>query len=108
MKVVLIGASGLIGSAIAARLSAGQHEIIGIARHPNAADRSIARWVSLDISHANASDWAAILAGADAVVNCAGILQDGPDGSTEGVHASGPAVLFRACASSRVRRVIHL
>src|SRR3954464_13628389 len=99
MKVALIGATGLIGSAIASRLNAGQHEVIGIARHPNAADRSVAEWAALDIGRAGASAWAPILAGADAVVNCAGILQDGPEGSTEGTHASGPAALFRACVS---------
>jgi uncharacterized protein YbjT (DUF2867 family) len=108
MKIVLIGATGLIGSAIATRLSAARHEVTGVARHPSATDRSAVHWISLDISRADAGAWAGILAGADAVVNCAGILQDGPDGSTEGVHASGPAALFRACASAGVRRVVHL
>jgi nucleoside-diphosphate-sugar epimerase len=74
MKVFLIGATGLIGSAIASRLSAGRHKIIGVARHPNGSNRSIARWISLHISRADTGDWAAILAGADALVNCAGIL----------------------------------
>jgi uncharacterized protein YbjT (DUF2867 family) len=108
MKIILIGATGLIGSALASRLKAGQHKVTGVARRPNFADRSIAEWVSLDIGSAGGSAWDAILAGADAVVNCAGILQDGPDGSTAGVHASGPAALFRACARCGVRRVIHL
>src|SRR5205085_11596522 len=97
MRIVLIGATGLIGSALASRLKAARHKVTGVARHPNIADRSIAEWVTLDISRTDANAWDAVLAGADAVVNCAGILQDGPDGSTAGVHASGPAALFRAC-----------
>jgi uncharacterized protein YbjT (DUF2867 family) len=107
MKIILIGATGLIGSAIASRLNAKQYEITGVARRPNPAERSIAEWVALDIGLADPDSWSAILSGADAVINCAGILQDGPDGSTQGVHASGPAALFQACERSGVRRVIH-
>ncbi|HKH02133.1 MAG TPA: NAD-dependent epimerase/dehydratase family protein, partial [Bradyrhizobium sp.] len=33
MKVLIVGASGLIGSAIAARLASEGHEIVAVARH---------------------------------------------------------------------------
>src|SRR5262249_6589558 len=44
----------------------------------------------------------------DAVVNCAGLLQDSPGESTHGVHAAGAAALFRACEAAGVRRVVQI
>jgi uncharacterized protein YbjT (DUF2867 family) len=49
-----------------------------------------------------------VLPGIDAVINCAGILQDAPGTSVVGVHLRGPAALFRACQDAGVRRVVHL
>jgi uncharacterized protein YbjT (DUF2867 family) len=56
---------------------------------------------------AKPEQWGPLLAGVDAVVNCAGVLQDGPGESTVAAHSSGPAVLFEACERYGVRRVIH-
>jgi uncharacterized protein YbjT (DUF2867 family) len=53
-------------------------------------------------------DWLSHLSGVDAVINCAGVLQDSARDSTEAAHASGPAALFTACEKAGVRRVIHL
>ena len=67
-----------------------------------------ARWIALDIAAvAQPADWLPHLAGVGAVVNCAGVLQDGPRDSTRGVHADGAAALFAACERAAVRRVIH-
>jgi uncharacterized protein YbjT (DUF2867 family) len=108
MKVLILGATGLIGSAVSARLSAEGHDVIAAARHPNAADLQGVHWMHLDLGRtAHPHDWATILAGIDAVVNCAGVLQDGPDDSVRGVHSTGPAALFHACEHHGVRRVIH-
>jgi uncharacterized protein YbjT (DUF2867 family) len=63
-----------------------------------------ARHVALDIAQAkNASAWKPALAGIDAVINAAGALQ-GQD--MQGVHVAGSAVLYAACESEDVRRVI--
>jgi uncharacterized protein YbjT (DUF2867 family) len=53
-------------------------------------------------------DWMPLLRGVEAVVNCAGLLQDGPGESVEAVHDAGPAALFAACEKAGARRVIHL
>jgi uncharacterized protein YbjT (DUF2867 family) len=108
MKVLVIGATGLIGSAVVARLVGEGHEVVAAARHIPQADLSGATWTRFDLARAaHASDWR-ILEGVTAVVNCAGILQDGPAGSTREVHASGPAALFAACRSHGVQRVVHV
>ena len=99
MKVLVIGATGLIGSAVVARLAAAGHDVVATARHVPQADLSGAKWTRFDLAQAaHTSDWR-ILEGVTAVVNCAGILQNGPAGSTQEVHASGPAALFAACRS---------
>jgi uncharacterized protein YbjT (DUF2867 family) len=109
MKVLVLGATGLIGSAVLARLAAEGHEVVAAARHPPAAHLSGATWIRFDLSNvSHSSDWRRVLTGIDAVVNCVGVLQDGPAGSTEAVHASGPAALFEACRNHGVRRVVHL
>jgi len=48
VRVLLTGATGLIGSAVAARLAADGHEILGVARALDAAARrvAVARWIS--------------------------------------------------------------
>src|SRR5205085_5863926 len=111
MRVLLTGATGLIGASIVSALAQAGHEVVGIARHTDRAGRSMpkARWIALDIAAATtAEEWLPYLGGLDAVVNCAGVLQDGPGDSTSGVHRDGIAALFAACERAGVRRVVHL
>ena len=109
MRVLVVGASGLIGSAVAARLASRGHEITAVSRNGHALGLVQARAIALDVARAErAQDWLPHLAGVDAVVNCAGVLQDGLGDSTAGVHVRGVAALFKACEQAGVRRVVHL
>lgn len=102
MRILLIGGTGLIGSAIHARLSAEGHECVLVSRHPAAAPDT--HHITLDIARTtDASKWKDILAGVDAVINAAGALQ-GQD--MQGVHVGGSAALYAACESAGVSRVI--
>ncbi|WP_375158850.1 SDR family oxidoreductase [Bradyrhizobium sp. RDT46] len=101
MRILLVGGTGLIGSAIRARLTAEGHDCILVSRHATARDR---RHINLDLARAtDASTWKNHLAGVDAVINAAGALQ-GQD--MQGVHVAGSAALYAACESAGVRRVI--
>jgi uncharacterized protein YbjT (DUF2867 family) len=111
MRVLLLGATGFIGSALLARLHASGHEVWAVTRRQGPATRRLQpdRWVQLDIARATRpQDWSPYLDGVAAVVNCAGVLQDGARDSTSGVHRDGPAALFAACEAADVRRFIQI
>jgi uncharacterized protein YbjT (DUF2867 family) len=95
---------------VAARHTSAGHEVIGVARSLDAAARRVpvARWITLDLRSVRGPDaWSPHLAGVNAVVNCAGTLQDSARDSTRAVHAAAPTSLWRACEAAGVPRVIH-
>ena len=111
MRVLVLGATGLIGSAVTARLVAAGHDVVGLTRARDSAARRlpVSRWIVADLrSLRGPEDWLPHLEGIDAVVNCAGALQDSVRDSTAKVHRDAPAALWRACERAGVRRVIQM
>jgi len=109
MKVFVTGATGLIGSAVCARLAADGHEVTAMSRAEGVGAQFTARRVArLDMAKAlKPEDWLPHIEGHDAVVNCVGALQDSPRENVAAVHAAGAAALFAACERLGIRRVIH-
>ncbi|WP_072390812.1 SDR family oxidoreductase [Hyphomicrobium sp. CS1GBMeth3] len=108
MRILVTGATGLIGSAILARLASDGHKTIALVHSD--ADRPLAasEVVALDFAQAEEGDWLGVVAHVDAVVNCVGVFQDSARDSTKAVHVDGATRLFSACARAGVRRVIHV
>ncbi len=111
MRVLVTGAYGLIGSACLARLRREGHALVGAGRAIAAAQRRFpyARWIEADFARlTNAGAWRPLLTDIDAVLNCAGVLQDGVGDDTRLVHVEATGALFDACAQIGIRRVIHI
>jgi uncharacterized protein YbjT (DUF2867 family) len=109
VRILMLGASGLIGSAAVARLSSDGHQIIAVGRRSGLPALGVTEQFRLDIAKTtDPAAWEPHLAGIDAVVNCAGVLQDAPGSSTSGVHERGVSALFSACERRGIRRVVHL
>ncbi|MBI2260991.1 MAG: SDR family oxidoreductase [Caulobacterales bacterium] len=110
-RVLALGANGFIGAHVAAALSGAGWAVRAGARDLSVAARRAPglAWVKADFADlAQADDWAPLLDGVDAVVNCVGVLQDGGRDSTAIAHVSGPRALIAACEALGVRRVVHL
>lgn len=109
MNVLVLGASGFVGSRLIARLAADGYRVRGISRGRIGPGVAAAEHVPFDIARAvKPDDWLAQLSGIEAVVNCAGTLQDSPGESTQGVHATGIAALVAACEHAGIRRFVQL
>jgi uncharacterized protein YbjT (DUF2867 family) len=109
LAVLVVGATGFIGSAVVARLSTLGVPIVATTRGGPRTWASSVRWEKLDLRRATTPEaWAPLIEGVEAVVNCAGVLQDNVRDSTTAVHTLAPAALFAACESAGVRRVIHV
>ncbi|WP_223478577.1 SDR family oxidoreductase [Oricola indica] len=108
MRVLVLGAYGLIGAGLASRLIAAGHEVTGLGRNGETARRVLPGidWIIRDMATMlSPEDWLAVIAGHDAVVNCAGALQDGPRDHLHAIHADAVSALVKACARSDVRLV---
>ena len=108
MTVLVVGAYGLIGCEVAQRLLRDGHKIIGLGRDIGTGKRVISKidWLTADLrSMTEVSMWEPFVEGIDAVVNCSGALQDGPEDDLELVHHYAVAALAQACAATGVKLV---
>lgn len=108
MTVLIVGAYGLIGCGVAQRLERDGHTIVGLGRDIATGKRVLPAidWREADLrSLTQENAWHPFLNGVDAVVNCSGALQDGPEDDLEIVHHFAVAALAQACASANVKLV---
>ncbi|WP_193367067.1 NAD(P)H-binding protein [Pelagibius marinus] len=111
MRVLLTGANGFIGAHLTAALIAAGHEVVAAVRNPAAL---AARFPDIDTVAADLNrditpaDWRPRLAGVDAVINCAGVLQGGRGQDMTAIHHLAPAALFDACVAAGVKRVLQI
>nr|WP_137046818.1 SDR family oxidoreductase [Pseudolabrys sp. FHR47] len=87
-RIAILGASGLIGQAVAGGLTSAGFPILSIARRFTAAQRHQFGTNAREVPLVNlGSDALGVLLGdCDVVVNCIGVLQDGAMDSTRAVH----------------------
>ena len=107
MRIVVTGATGNVGTSVVEALAGDDRvtEIVGIARRLPGWERPRTRWVSADIAR---DDLRPHLAGADAVINLAWLIQPSrDDAELELVNVSGSRRVFEAAADAGVPALVH-
>jgi uncharacterized protein YbjT (DUF2867 family) len=117
LRVLVLGASGFVGRHVVARLLMRGHRVsAGLhAASDSRIDKAALRLppqvavIAADLAELQrAEDWHRCLAGIDAVVNCAGILQSTRQQSAKSVQETGPIALFDACRHVGIGIVVHV
>jgi NADH dehydrogenase len=112
-RTAVLGGSGFIGRYVVKRLAV-RGDIVPVGcRNPAEATflRPMGPVGQVEILKVEIDDQAllpALLAGNDAVVNCAGILRESGSQSFERVHHVGPALLARFAREAGVERFVHI
>jgi nucleoside-diphosphate-sugar epimerase len=107
MRVVITGATGNVGTSLLAALAhePAVDEIVAIARRPAHVGDGRVEMVAADIARA---DLAPLLAGADAVVHLAWLIQPSRDEATlRATNVEGTRRVLGAAAHAGVRVVVH-
>jgi uncharacterized protein YbjT (DUF2867 family) len=110
-KILVLGASGLIGRFITDDLRARGFDVVGIARRFSPSQRVNKLDLELPILSMDQTSLSLLIAdhGIDLVVNCLGVLQDGPGSDTRAVHRDFVARFLQAIrASGRAIRLVHI
>lgn len=101
MRIVVLGARGLVGGAVAAELAARGHTVLRAARQGED--------LAVDLRFDRTPEaLRAVVRGADVVVNAAGILIERDGNTFDGVHREASQALAQACEAERVARVIQI
>lgn len=109
--ILVLGASGLIGRFVTDDLRAQGFRVVGMARSLSAAQKMSALDLEMPILSLDAAALTRLFGehAVDVVVNCLGVLQDGPGSDTNAVHRDFVARLLQAIAGSgRAIRVVHI
>ncbi len=109
----VFGGSGFVGRYIVQRLAQAGWRVRVITRHPNRAGflRPYGSVGQIDISKGDIRDEAvlhAAITGADAVINCVGILNETRRAKFATIHATVPAKMARIASSANVAQFIHI
>ncbi len=106
-RVLVLGAYGLIGASVCRYLQARGHHVTGLGRHQPTALRVLPdlKWKIADLRGlTDPAAWQDLLTDIDAVVNCAGALQDGGEDDLNAVHRD----MLAALGAAAVKRDVDL
>ncbi|MBK7330962.1 MAG: complex I NDUFA9 subunit family protein [Betaproteobacteria bacterium] len=109
-RIVVLGGSGFVGSALVARLAA-QGETVVVPVRRRAPARHLILLPTVEVVEADVHDpatLAALVRGADAVVNLVGILNESGRTTFARVHADLARSVVDACRAGGVRRLLHM
>ena len=111
MKVLVLGANGFIGSGVCRKLLADGHSVSGIGRNVARASRMMpdVLWTQIDIARLQQPEnWRALVEGMEAIVNCAGALQDGARDDLAALQDRAMRALYEAAKAEGVKMVVQI
>lgn len=104
LRILVCGASGLVGAALCQRLTALGHEVIRGVRTPTAAT-DLAMDFSTDTT---VEQWLPRVRGMHVVVNAVGIIVESGSNRFDALHHLAPVAMFQACVAAGVGRVVQI
>ncbi len=110
-RILLLGASGLIGRFVTDDLRARDFHVVGVARKFSASQRINAFDLEMPVLSMDAAALSRLIRdhAIEIIVNCLGVLQDGPGSDTSAVHRDFVARLLQAIGDSgRAVRLVHI
>jgi uncharacterized protein YbjT (DUF2867 family) len=110
-KILVLGASGLIGRFVTEDLRRRGFHVVAAARQFSASQKTSPLDLGLPLLSMDPQSLARLIGDhrIDLVVNCLGVLQDGPGSNTREVHCDFVECLLRAIkASGRAIRFVHI
>lgn len=111
MRVLVLGAYGLIGAAVADRLTGAGFDVVGLGRSVEAARRIRPEidWRRADVATLlRPEDWTPFLRDVDAIVNAVGALQDGARDDVAAVQRDAMLALYGAAEAAGVTRFVQI
>lgn len=111
MKILLTGATGLIGDAVLRKLLEQGHHITTCSRKPEKLliESENIKPLRLDFAAADHMEkWLPHLDGIDAVINCVGIIAESKDGTFAQLHTQALVALFNACEQAGIKKIIQI
>ncbi|WP_454700982.1 SDR family oxidoreductase [Agrobacterium burrii] len=111
MKILILGATGFIGSEVMHSLHGRGHSVTGLARSVRHAKHKwpFTNWISADLARmTQAPDWEVLVRGHDAIVNCAGALQDGLSDDLAATQEKAMLALYEVAAQAGGRLLIQI
>lgn len=111
MNILILGATGFIGSAVAQKLTSQGHAVTGLGRNLASVQRRfpLVHWVEGDLrAFREPRDWLSLIEGMDAVVNCAGALQDTPRDDVSAVQDRAMRALYLAAEGKPGLRIVQI
>lgn len=111
MRILLLGASGFIGSELARALQHAGHVVTGLGRDASLGNRILPglAWITADLRDLQqAGAWRRHLAGIDQVINASGVLQTGLRDDVEAVQVGAVRALLAAARDEGVSHFIQI